>query len=98
MIVRNLVERQELIWLLNRFMNYSDAKHMDITTNYIIILLKIKIETRIRTSRQIQQKIFNDIPMSKYYDSSLINREIILCRPLVLSKKNKSALTLYTYY
>ena len=98
MIVRNLVERQELIWLLNRFMNYSDAKHMDITTNYIIILLKIKIETRIRTSKQIQQKIFNDIPMSKYYDSSLINREIILFRTLVLSKKNKSALTLYTYY
>ena len=92
-----MAERQELIWLLNRFMNYSDAKHMDITTNYIIILLKIKIETRIlvRTSRQIQQKIFNDIPMSKYYDSSLINREIILCRPLVLSKKNKSAPTLY---
>ena len=90
-----MAERQELIWLLNRFMNYSNPKHMDITTNYIIILLKIKIETRIRTSRQIQQKIFNDIPMSKYYDSSLINREIILCRPLVLSKKNKSAPTLY---
>ena len=58
-----MAERQELIWLLNRFMTYSDAKHMDITTNYIIILLKIKIENRIlvRTSRQNQQKIFNDI-------------------------------------
>ena len=93
-----MAERQELIWLLNRFMNYSDAKHMDITTNYIIILLKIKIETRIlvRTSRQIQQKIFNDIPMSKYYDSSSL---LTTQRVHIISfMKGKNICAFFIYY